>query len=293
MTELLQNSLSASTWVSYGKHWAEWLSFVPVGLGVDNVAAHNATLAFLSDLRKNGSSLSMAKKKLCGVAFMLKILGKEDVTKAFVIRQLLKGWNKVGVRRDLRRPVSFLLLSRLLTVLGDLCFDPYEVALFRCAFSLAFFGALRVSEFAAANTTTVAPLSASDVVLLADGARIYVARSKTDQYGQGIWLSIASIQHEFCPVRLLRLFLYVRQHSVSFLAHSNGSPVTRFQFTSIFKKCLLVLGLSPAEFGTHSFRIGAATVAEASGLPDDMVKKLGRWKSDCFRRYIRPNLLTC
>lgn len=85
---------------------------------------------------------------------------------------------------------------------------------------------------------------------------------------------------------------YSRSQGPSFLVHQNATPVTRFQFGSIFKRCLLALGLSPSEFGTHSFRIGAATVADASGLSEELVKRLGRWKSECFRRYIRPNLLT-
>lgn len=184
------------------------------------------------------------------------------------------------------------MLQRLLIMLGSICQDVYEILLFRSAFSLAFFGALRVSEFTAPNARSISPLLASDVVVLRDSVRLRIARSKTDQYGQGTWLTISEITHEFCPVCLLRTFIEMRRPGASFLIHQNDAPLTRFQFSSMFKKGLAALGLPTAEFGTHSFRIGAATVADASGLSEELVKRLGRWRSECFRRYIRPNLLT-
>lgn len=57
------------------------------------------------------------------VAFMLKLLGKVDVTKEFLVRQLIKGWNKIKIARDTRRLVYFLLMQRQSTALGSICFD--------------------------------------------------------------------------------------------------------------------------------------------------------------------------
>lgn len=140
---------------------------------------------------------------------MLQLLGKEDFTKTFLVRQLLKGWSKAGFCKDSRRPVSFLLLQRLLAILDSVCLDSYEVLLFRCSFVLAYFGALRVSEIAALNARTVVPLVLPDIVLFSYSVRFRISRSKSDQYGRGTWLSISSIQHDCCPVRLLRSFLEI------------------------------------------------------------------------------------
>ncbi|KAG8541596.1 hypothetical protein GDO81_028645 [Engystomops pustulosus] len=107
----------------------------------------------------------------------------------------------------------------------------------------------------------------------------------------GVWLTVGSLGGPFCPVQLLRDYMARRPQAPSFLCHIDGSPFTRFQFVSLYKRALASAGVPPSDFGTHSFRIGAATVADAAGLSDADIMSIGRWKSDCFKRYVRPNLL--
>ena len=40
-------------------------------------------------------------------------------------------------------------------------------------------------------------------------------------------------------------------------------------------------------YAGHSFRIGAATTAIAGGIPVDVIKTLGRWKSQAYQLYVR------
>ena len=40
-------------------------------------------------------------------------------------------------------------------------------------------------------------------------------------------------------------------------------------------------------FSSHSFRIGAATVAARNGIPDHLIQALGRWTSNAYQLYIR------
>ncbi|KAM4019375.1 uncharacterized protein ACNLHF_000079 [Anomaloglossus baeobatrachus] len=74
-------------------------------------------------------------------------------------------------------------------------------------------------------------------------------------------------------------------------SHADGSPLTKYQFQAMFKQCLAKAGENPKEYGTHSFRIGAATEAARAGVTEAEVQRMGRWKSACFARYIRPDLL--
>ena len=52
---------------------------------------------------------------------------------------------------------------------------------------------------------------------------------------------------------------------------------------------LAAIGLHPAPFTLHSLCAGAATTAAAVGCSEHQVQRLGRWSSQCYRRYIRPS----
>ena len=43
------------------------------------------------------------------------------------------------------------------------------------------------------------------------------------------------------------------------------------------------------DYTGHSFRIGSATTADRVGIPDNMIKTLGRWSSEPYRLYIRSS----
>ena len=53
----------------------------------------------------------------------------------------------------------------------------------------------------------------------------------------------------------------------------------------ITKKRVKQIGLNPDDFGAHSYRVAFVTDAIAAGIPEEFIKKLGRWKSQCWRGY--------
>ncbi|KAJ1088395.1 hypothetical protein NDU88_001552 [Pleurodeles waltl] len=70
--------------------------------------------------------------------------------------------------------------------------------------------------------------------------------------------------------------------------HQDGSLLKAHQVLVVLKRALGLLGLDSRHYGTHSFRIGAVTEAKRLGNSDKAIMGLGRWKSQCFKRYIRP-----
>ena len=166
--------------------------------------------------------------------------------------------------------------------------------LFQAAFTLAFFGFLRVSEFAAVSRTDPAKkcLALSDVSLHGDLSvlQVRLGYSKTDQRGESSVLSLGNAGNSLVyPVAALCRFLRVRPPGDGPLfIHLDRSPLTKFQVNQVLKKGLQLKGFPHQSYSTHSFRIGAATSAAANGFSDEEIQSLGRWRSSAFQRYIRP-----
>ena len=68
---------------------------------------------------------------------------------------------------------------------------------------------------------------------------------------------------------------------------ADGWVLSRQAMAAILKAPAEDLQMDGAEFATHSLRIGGATAMAATRLySDDEVRRFGRWKSDCWRRYV-------
>lgn len=91
----------------------------------------------------------------------------------------------LGKRNDCRKPITIEILIKLTEALNKLCFSVYESVLFSCAFSIAFFGYLLVSEIAMSSLNSNHIVNISDVAFDSKAEILYVTIpfSKTDQLG--------------------------------------------------------------------------------------------------------------
>jgi len=95
-----------------------------------------------------------------------------------------------------------------------------------------------------------------------------------------------------CPLQLLKSYRnffreeLIEPHMAAFM-DLEGNPYTYKQALRDARYFLDGMGLNGRSFGTHSFRIGLASEAGRLDFPDWEVQMLGRWNSDCFKRYIQ------
>ena len=151
------------------------------------------------------------------------------------------------------------------------------------------------------STVSTAPfdprlhLSLSDVWFDPSGSiRLLIKSSKTDPFRRGVLLSIGPSGNSLCPVSALRHYLQLRGFAPGPLFVSSlGCPLSPFLVNSWLRSILATVGIS-GHYSSHSFRIGAATCAAAAGVPDHLIKTLGRWSSNAYQLYIRtpPHVLS-
>ena len=217
----------------------------------------------------------------------------------FLIKKLIRSLKR-SRQPDIRRPITQPILERLVKSTEHVCSSFYESRLFNSSFTMAFHGLLRVSEFCSTRRDTAGgALKANHVKLVGkppDSLKVKITHSKTDQLGKSVFMTLHSVDcHRICPVMHALAYLQVRPQfdpKQPFYVHLDGSPLTEGQFNSILRQCIHFLGLQDAEaYSSHSFRIGGATSLAAQGASEEAVRAAGRWRSNTYKAYIRPNLI--
>lgn len=247
---------------------------------------------FIACHHEKGYAPSTLASYCSGIGFMHKINGLADPTDDFVIRKILEGCRRLNKTTDSRLPICKHILEQLCNALPYLCSNIYETKLFTAAFKLAYYGMLRVSEFA--HTSVILadrPLQLSDVALSPTEVLITIRQSKTSQSGKSICLQIPKSEpySQSCHAAVQQ-FLEQRPTSSTkeqFFCHNDHSKLTRYQFAAVLSKCIRYLGLSDTNYKTHSFRIGRATDLSLAGVNSEDMKSAGRWSSNTYNKYIR------
>ena len=97
------------------------------------------------------------------------------------------------------------------------------------------------------------------------------------------------LRSTLCPVTaLLRAFCLTRLPSdaPAFISGPEGTPMSGVVFTKRLKEAVAQCGVDPRRYASHSFRRGSATWALACGVPGELVKSMGDWKSAVYLDYL-------
>ena len=166
--------------------------------------------------------------------------------------------------------------------------------MFWVACTLAYFGFLRSSEFTVSLLSAFNPschLQVNDVSLDSEVApmclRLSIKASKTDPSRRGTLIHTGRGKPPLCAVDTLLQYLNLRGDSPGplFLLQS-GQTLTRSLLTSWLRQIRDNAGIQ-GNFSSHSFRIGAVTVAARNGVPGHLIQTLGRGSSNAYQLYIR------
>jgi hypothetical protein len=203
--------------------------------------------------------------------------------------------NKTAVRHK-RHPITRKLLALLLGRLKKShSYKRHDKHMLSAAFTLAFYGFLRVSEFTSPSHKHFNPHihpTTTDISWSKNHFHYRLKRSKTDQLHHGQTLYLPRSSGPTCPYSAMKTYLKhsraTRRPSPLFV-FSDSTPLNRSSCLKHLRYLLKRVGYNPKHYNTHSFRIGAATSAAQAGLSPQDIKLLGRWRSTAYQRYIRSN----
>ena len=214
------------------------------------------------------------------------------------LNMLMRGIRRVKGKscRPKRNPITPEVMKVLKSQLRQASFVEQDKLMLLAAFTTAFFGFLRSSEFCSPTRMTFHPdstLLVKGVLLSENVAILSIKVSKADPFRNGSQIRLAASSSSVCPFRALQKYLsFCHIPSSPLFKFSNGTFLTRQSLSSSMKSLLQPIFGNTKGYSSHSFRIGAATTAAAADIPDWLIKALGRWSSNCFEQYIRtPNKL--
>ena len=208
------------------------------------------------------------------------------------LQRVLRGIKRTqGDSSSLRLPITDDIMMVIVRAL-DLIHPDH--CMFWAACNLAYFGFLRSAEFTVPNLASYVPalhLGLADIAVDSHSSpsclRLRIKASKTDPFRKGCFLHIGKGESPLCAIHSLLAYLSLRGDAPGPLfLFRDGRPLSRALLTSWLRGILSTAGIQ-GNFSSHSFRIGAATVAARNGIPDHQIQALGRWTSSAYLLYIR------
>jgi integrase len=239
---------------------------------------------YISTLAHGGLKASTLGRRIAAIAHFHSQHGhKPPPTADETVRVVMKGIRRtIGTAREKKTPATHDILGKML----DACPDTLIGKRDRALLALGFAGAFRRAELVA--------LQVGDLVEVADGLRVVIRHSKTDQEGQGAEIAIPR-GYRLRPVEAVQTWLAAAEISTGpvFRSVARGGRVgtkalSPYAASLVIKQRIAAVGLDPATYSGHSLRGGFLTSAAEAGASLFKLTEVSRHKSlDTLRGYIR------
>ena len=289
-------TFAPSTKRTYSTHRDTYLRFCHF-MNIPSVPASTHGICLYAAYLARTLKFSSIKQYLGIIGLMHKEFGLPNpLIGNWQLSSLLTGVKRV-CGNDLKQklPINFDILRGIHSQLNL----TYSVdAAFWAICLVAFFGMFRKSHLLISNNGSFDPakqLTKGDFSFIPGGVLVRVRWSKTIQFRERV-VQIPLMQVPgslFCPVSAVAgAFSFtpnIPNDSQAFQwVHSslNIRPFTYGFFMNKLRSCLKKCGLHGMDFGSHSFRRGGASLAFQVGLPLELIKILGDWKSNAVLLYL-------
>ena len=283
-------SRASSTWRAYESDWRIFTRWCEE-INLTALPAAPATVAmFMASEAKSGTAPSTLNRRLSAIRLMH--LGARVVSthNAVEVQEVMRGIRRLSTRGVVKKEAA---VDEQIKKMVDTCdLATYQGLRDRALLLLGFAGAFRRSELVALD---VAHLKLSE-----DGFIVTIARSKTDQEGQGHTIAIPRVPDSpYCPVRAALDWMASAgiEQGALFRRIRKGNSLTAERLTDqsvarVIKKLAARAGLLASQYAGHSLRSGVLTSAAEARASIFKMQAQSRHKSlDVLSGYVRAHEL--
>jgi len=216
-------------------------------------------------------------------------LGHPELPRSALYDRFRTGLDNYHADTNVSNPKHSITLSDLCAFYPHMQVSTFAGARDWCACLFAFFGLLRVNEYANGAPQT------QHVQLQEWGVRLTIPFSKTSLVPTQV--ELVRRDDQLCPAQaweryhaLMPLSGLSLPGDAVFITVSNNTiaPLTDREFITRIR-AVIVLAFNgtrdAADFAGHSFRRGGASAMQLAGVPDSVIQTHGRWQSDAYRVY--------
>ena len=218
-------------------------------------------------------------------------LGHGALPRGELFRRVQRGINNFHADQ-VAKPKKAITLADLIAFHQHLDHTTFEGARNWCACTFAFFGLLRINEYANGH------LKHGHVQATAHGVALTILYSKTSLLPARV--DVASRTDQLCPLRALAAYkafftaypaLPQKPSDPLFLTRRTPTsyhPMTDAEFIAVVRGLLQLASPNSDTtlYAGHSFRRGGTSALKLAGVDDSVIQRHGRWRSDAYRGYI-------
>jgi site-specific recombinase XerD len=244
---------------------------------------------YLTHLSTNGAKMSTLKRRLVSIGVIHKLKGHYlDTKHPAIIENIMGIKRRKGSIQKGKKPLLINSLRVIINVIDEQNKEEIKKLRDRSIILIGFSGGFRRNE--------IVSLNYDDLDFVAEGLKISIRRSKTDQFGEG---SIKALPYfdssQYCPVASIKKWIEIANISSGplFRRFSKGSKLTDNRLTDqtvalLIKEYLVLAGIDSKNYSGHSLRSGFATSAAESGVEERSIMAMtGHKSTEMVRRYIK------
>ena len=275
----LKNSKAHNTLRAYQADFRDFTVFCAKN-GLNSLPSEPKIVAIYLTHLSTFSKFSTLKRRLASIKVIHRLKGHYiDIKHPIITENLMGIKRKKGVKQTAKKPLLINDLKLIINVINQEK-NNYKKYQNKALILLGFAGGFRRSELVS--------IEYEDIDFVAEGVKIIVKRSKTDQTGIGMTKAIPYFKNEtYCPVRSLKYW-------ISFNNIQSGKifKISDKTVALTLKKYALLAGLDKNKYAGHSLRSGFATSAAETGANERSIMAMtGHKTTQMVRRYIQETNL--